>query len=80
MVRLILGRALTIAVVGILAGTAIALLGARAVRSVLFGISALNPALYAGAAGVLIAVAILAALLPARRAATTDPMTSLRAD
>jgi predicted permease len=79
-VRLILGRALAIAGGGVLAGTAIALLGARAVRSVLFGISALNPALYAGAAGILIAVAVLAALLPARRAAATDPMTSLRAD
>jgi predicted permease len=79
-VRLILGRALAIAMGGVLAGTALALLGARAVRSVLFGISTLNPALYAGAAGVLIAVAILAALLPARRAAATDPMASLRAD
>jgi ABC-type antimicrobial peptide transport system permease subunit len=79
-VRLILGRALAIAMGGVLAGTAIALLGARAVRSILFGISTLNPALYAGAAGVLIAVAMLAALIPARRAAATDPMTSLRAD
>jgi ABC-type antimicrobial peptide transport system permease subunit len=65
---------------GVLAGTVIALLGARAVRSILFGASTLSPALYAGAAGVLIAVALLAAFVPARRAATTDPMTSLRAD
>lgn len=79
-VRLILGRALAITTGGVLAGTAIALLGARAVRSILFGISALNPALYAGAAGVLIAVAVVAALIPARRAAETDPMASLRAD
>ena len=78
--RLVLGRALAIAMGGVLAGTAIALLGARAVRSILFGISTLNPALYAGVAGVLITVAILAALIPARRAAATDPMTSLRAD
>jgi len=79
-VRLILRRALAIAVGGVLGGTVIALIGARAVRSLLFGISALNPLLYAGAAGVLIAVAILAASLPARRAAKTDPMASLRAD
>jgi len=78
--RLVLGRALAIAMGGVLAGTAIAMLGARAVRSILFGISTLNPALYAGVAGVLITVAILAALIPARRAAATDPMTSLRAD
>jgi ABC-type antimicrobial peptide transport system permease subunit len=77
---LIFGRALAITMGGVLAGTVIALLGARAVRSILFGISTLNPAIYAGAAGVLIGVAILAALIPARRAAATDPMTSLRAD
>jgi putative ABC transport system permease protein len=79
-VRLILGRALAITAGGVLAGTVIASLGAKAVRSVLFGISALNPALYAGAAGVLIVVAIIAALLPARRAARVDPMTSLRSN
>jgi len=75
-----LRRALGIALGGVLVGTAIALVGARAIRSVLFGISALNPALYAGAAGILILVAIVAALAPARRAAATDPTTNLRAD
>ena len=79
-IGLILRRALGIVLGGVLAGTAIALIGARTIRSVLFGISALNPALYAGAAGVLIVVAILAALAPARRAAATDPTTNLRAD
>ena len=79
-IRLILKRALGIALGGVLVGTVIALVGARAIRSVLFGISALNPALYAGAAGILILVAIVAALAPARRAAATDPTTNLRAD
>ncbi len=79
-VGLILRRALGIVLGGVLAGTAIALVGAKAIRSILFGISALNPALYAGAAGVLIVVAILAALAPARRAAKTDPISSLRTD
>jgi len=79
-IGLILRRALGIVLGGVLAGTAIALVGAEAIRSILFGISALNPALYAGAAGVLIVVAILAGLVPARRAAKTDPVSSLRAD
>jgi predicted permease len=79
-IGLILKRALGIVLGGVFAGTAIALVGARAIHSVLFGISTLNPALYASAAGVLILVAILAALAPARRAAKTDPMSSLRAD
>jgi putative ABC transport system permease protein len=79
-VRLILGRALAIATAGVLCGTIIAGASARTMHSVLYGVSALNPLLYAGAVGVLLAVAMIAAFVPARRAATVDPMTSLRAD
>lgn len=79
-VRLVMARALSITAAGVLCGTAISVAAARAVHSVLYGISPLNPPLYAGAAGVLLAVSVAAALLPARRAANVDPMTTLRAE
>jgi putative ABC transport system permease protein len=79
-VRLIMRRALAITVLGVLGGTVLALLGARAVHSVLYGISALNPVLYAGAIFVLLSIAVIAALVPAKRAASVDPMINLRSE
>jgi putative ABC transport system permease protein len=44
----------------------------------MFGISPTDPALYAASAGILAAIALLAAWLPARRAAKVDPTTVMR--
>jgi ABC-type antimicrobial peptide transport system permease subunit len=44
----------------------------------LYGVSAFNPATLAGTVALLAAVAFLAALVPARRAASLDPMEALR--
>jgi putative ABC transport system permease protein len=65
-----------------LAGTALGLAGAvalsRALASLLFQVSSLDPATYAGVAGVLVVVAGLAAYLPSRGAARVDPLVTLR--
>jgi ABC-type lipoprotein release transport system permease subunit len=46
----------------------------------LYGIGATDPASYGVCAGVLLLVALLAAMLPARRAAAIDPLVAMRAE
>jgi predicted permease len=72
--------ALGTAALGIGVGLAVAFGLTRAISSFLYGVSPTDPATAIGVAGVLLAVTVLAALLPARRAAGVDPMTALRAD
>ena len=64
--------------IGALVGVLLALALGRAVSSLLFGITPADPASVVGAIVVLLAVAALAAYLPARRAAAIDPMEALR--
>ena len=52
----------------------------RFIESILFGLSAADPLTYGSVAGVVIAVALPASLVPALRAARVDPMTALRAE
>jgi putative ABC transport system permease protein len=63
-------------VVGIAAAAALG----RLVATMLFGLSPTDPLTYAAVAALLIGVALLASLLPARRASRVDPMTALRAE
>jgi predicted permease len=64
--------------VGLAVGLAGALLLSRLLGSLLFRVSPTDPPTFATGVGVLTAVAVLAAALPARRAAQTDPMVALR--
>ena len=68
------------ALMGVGVGIAVGLLCARWVGSLLIQLSADDPLTFAAAAGFLCAVALLATLLPAGRAATTAPTTALRND
>jgi ABC-type antimicrobial peptide transport system permease subunit len=65
---------------GLGAGIGLALVLARAIRSQLFGVAPWDFASFAFASAMLAAVAIVAAWLPARRAAKVDPVTALRAE
>ena len=76
--RSIVGRALTLAGIGVVAGVVAALALGRLIRNQLFGVSVFDPLTLMTVIAVLLASAALASLLPARRAATVDPMTAFR--
>ena len=75
---MILRQALTVAAAGALAGLLAALAGSRLLTTMLFEVSPTDPVALLGACGLLLAVALLAAYVPARRATKVDPMVALR--
>ncbi|HWK11962.1 MAG TPA: ABC transporter permease [Vicinamibacterales bacterium] len=75
---LVLGQGLTVAIAGVVIGLAGAAASARFIRSLLFEVSARDPATYAAAAIILTLVSIVATYVPARRAAAIDPSAALR--
>ena len=77
-VRLILSQGVRLVVIGAVLGAGISFVAVRALKSLLFGISATNPLVLALVLLVLLAVAALACLIPARRAMRVDPMVALR--
>jgi predicted permease len=79
-VRNVLRSAFSLAVVGLAIGVAGALGAARLIASFLYGVSPADPATFVAVAGVILGVALLASYVPARRAASVDPMTALRMD
>jgi ABC-type antimicrobial peptide transport system permease subunit len=76
--RLVLGQSLRLAAIGGVVGVVAALALGRVVRNLLFDVAPTDPRLMALAVGVLVAVAALAAFLPARRASAVDPIVVLR--
>ena len=77
---LILREGLTLTLAGLLTGFTVASFATRGMQSLLFGVSATDPAVFAGIAALLVAVAVLACSIPARRAMRLDPMSALRQD
>lgn len=78
--RSVIVRSLLIAVSGALIGGAIAASATRAMRSLLFDVQPLDPIAFAAGVGTLVAVVLIAAYLPARLAARTDPASVLRSE
>ncbi len=77
-VRMIVRNGLTHAIVGSALGLVASLVGTRALTTVLYDVSATDPATLAVVTAVLLAVAVVACWLPARRAATIDPLEAIR--
>jgi predicted permease len=77
---LVLARSVRVAGIGLAIGVPVALLAARSLSTILFGVTPADPASVAAAVAVLGSAAILSGALPARRAANTDPTESLRAE
>ena len=76
--RMVLRESARIAFIGAGAGIIAGLLVTRAIRGVLYGVSAYDPVSFAGSALALTFVALAASYVPARRATRVDPMVALR--
>jgi putative ABC transport system permease protein len=78
-IGLMLSAAMRSVGIGILAGGIGGLIGVRLLKTFLFNVEPLDPMAFAGAAALLVAVGLLAAYVPARRATRVDPLLALRA-
>ena len=78
--RLILRQGMMLATIGSIIGLGIAFLATRFLKSVLYGVDAMDPTTFVGVTLLLAAVALLACWIPALRASRVDPMVALRAE
>ncbi len=78
--QLVVGQGFRLAAVAVGIGLIGALALSRFLRAILFGVSPIDPATYAGVAVLLLAFGALAAYVPARRATRIDPMAVLRSE
>uniref|UniRef100_Q021W2 Permease n=1 Tax=Solibacter usitatus (strain Ellin6076) TaxID=234267 RepID=Q021W2_SOLUE len=77
--RLVVGQGLALAVAGVAVGIGAAFALTRVMESLLFHVSATDPAIFAGIGALFLLVTAVACYLPARRATRIDPMAALRA-
>jgi putative ABC transport system permease protein len=75
---MILGQTLKLTLIGVAIGLAGAFVVARFLTSLLFGVRTYDPVTFLGVASLLVAVALAASYLPARRAMRVDPIVALR--
>ena len=76
--RMIIGQGMALALAGLAVGVPAAFLAARFMSSLLFGVGPRDAISFVGATTLLLAVALVACYLPARRATRVDPMVALR--
>jgi putative ABC transport system permease protein len=76
--RLIVGEAARLAVIGLVIGIALSFAATQLISSLLFGVKATDPLTFLTVAVLLTVVALLASYIPARRAMRLDPMIALR--
>jgi putative ABC transport system permease protein len=78
--RIVIKEGMTLVAAGLALGVAVAVAGTRLLTTFLYGIEPTDATTFIGIALLLMAVALAANYLPARRAARTDPMQALRAE
>jgi len=77
---LVLKEGFSLTLAGVLLGMVVGLVAVRFMKSLLYGVTSSNPAAYLGVMAVVCFVALGASFLPARRAASIDPVRSLRTE
>jgi putative ABC transport system permease protein len=78
--RLVVWQGVRVALAGAALGMVVAAFAAKYVAELLFHTSAYDPLAFVGAAATILAVALLATLIPARRAMRVDPVVALRSE
>jgi predicted permease len=78
LIRMVIGESLAVAGIGIAAGIGLAVLAALGLRGMLFGVAPFDAASFAAAAAILAGATLLAAFVPAQRAASANPADVLR--
>jgi ABC-type antimicrobial peptide transport system permease subunit len=76
--RLILGQGMLLTLVGLVIGLAGAAALTRTLSGLIYGVGTLDPVTFAAVPALLCVVALAACFLPARRAASVDPISTLR--
>ena len=79
-IGLVLRRGLALTATGVAVGLTIAAAVTQYVKSLLFGVTPVDPATFLGVSVMFVVVAALASYIPARRASNADPMVALRAE
>jgi ABC-type antimicrobial peptide transport system permease subunit len=77
---LVIRQGMTFSIVGLLVGLTAAGVSSSAIAALLYGVSRFDPVTYASVTALLILVCLAACFVPARRAASVDPVEALRAE
>jgi predicted permease len=80
LMRMVLGQSMRMTALGLALGVVLAFGAAQALGSLLYTVKATDPLTYAGVAGLLCLVALVASFLPARRATRIDPVIALKGE
>ena len=78
--KLVVGQGIKLALVGLLIGLVASIALTRLMKKLLFNVNTTDPLTFIVVAALLVAVALVACYIPARRAASVDPLVALRYD
>jgi ABC-type lipoprotein release transport system permease subunit len=78
--RMVVGQGARVVLIGVTIGIGAAVAATRLLGSLLFGIKAVDPALFLAMAVMMVAIGMVASYLPARRASSVDPLESMRSE